>query len=133
MPAVRGVLFSSSYFIRNYDRPGGHVMGDLTTTTSPKKRGFAAMDAKKQREIASRGGQAAHKKGTAHQFNSREAQIAGRKGGRAVSQDRRHMAEIGRKGGEAGGTQTQSAPSQERQNISSKAGNKNQLVAAGRR
>lgn len=44
-------------------------------------RGFAAMDQQKQREIASKGGQAAHKQGTAHQFTSEEARLAGQKGG----------------------------------------------------
>jgi hypothetical protein len=63
------------------------------------KRGFASMDEKKQREIASKGGKAAHKKGTAHKFSSEEAKEAGQKGGEAVSQDREHMAEIGRQGG----------------------------------
>ena len=61
-------------------------------------RGFAAMDDAKQREIASAGGRAAHKKGTAHEFNSQEAREAGRKGGDKVSKDREHMARIGRKG-----------------------------------
>ncbi len=46
-------------------------------------RGFASMDADEQREIASKGGRAAHQKGTAHEFNSREAAEAGRKGGKA--------------------------------------------------
>jgi general stress protein YciG len=63
------------------------------------KRGFASMDQEKQREIASKGGKAAHEKGTAHEFTSEEAREAGRKGGEAVSQDREHMAEIGRQGG----------------------------------
>lgn len=63
------------------------------------KRGFASMDAEKQREIASKGGKAAHEKGTAHEFTSEEAREAGRKGGEAVSKDREHMAEIGREGG----------------------------------
>lgn len=63
------------------------------------KRGFASMDEKKQKEIASKGGKAAHEKGTAHEFSSEEAREAGRKGGEAVSRDREHMAEIGRKGG----------------------------------
>jgi hypothetical protein len=54
----------------------------------------------KQREIASKGGKAAHQKGTAHEFTSEEAREAGRKGGEAVSRDREHMREIGRKGGE---------------------------------
>jgi uncharacterized protein len=67
------------------------------------KRGFASMDEDKQREIASEGGRAAHERGTAHEFDSREAREAGRKGGETVSQDREHMAEIGRKGGERSG------------------------------
>jgi general stress protein YciG len=45
------------------------------------KRGFACMDPEKQREIASKGGKAAHEKGTAHKWNSIEAREAGRKGG----------------------------------------------------
>lgn len=65
------------------------------------KRGFAAMNQQLQREIASKGGQAAHQKGTAHEFDSEEARLAGQKGGVAVSRDRDHMAEIGRKGGES--------------------------------
>ena len=68
---------------------------------SEVKRGFAAMDEARQREIASRGGQAAHRQGTAHEFNSGEARRAGQKGGETVSRDRAHMAEIGRKGGES--------------------------------
>jgi uncharacterized protein len=65
------------------------------------ERGFASMDEEKQREIASKGGRAAHEKGTAHEFTSEEAREAGRKGGEAVSQNREHMSEIGRKGGES--------------------------------
>jgi general stress protein YciG len=64
-------------------------------------RGFASMDAEKQRSIASLGGRAAHRLGTAHEFSSEEAREAGRKGGEAVSANRAHMAAIGRKGGEA--------------------------------
>ena len=66
-------------------------------------RGFASMDRAKQKEIASKGGKAAHAKGTAHEFDSGEARDAGRKGGLAVSQNREHMAKIGRRGGEARG------------------------------
>ena len=44
-------------------------------------RGFASMDRVKQREIASKGGKAAHQKGTAHEWTSEEAREAGRKGG----------------------------------------------------
>jgi len=80
------------------------------TNQGTSNRGFASMDEDTQRKIASQGGQAAHQKGTAHEFTSEEAREAGRKGGEAVSQDRQHMADIGRKGGEAhGGSQQQSA------------------------
>ncbi|MCR4279650.1 MAG: KGG domain-containing protein [Candidatus Zambryskibacteria bacterium] len=46
-------------------------------------RGFAGMDPEKQREIASKGGKAAHESGNAHEFDSEEARRAGQKGGRA--------------------------------------------------
>lgn len=48
---------------------------------SIKDRGFASMDKAKQREIATRGGKAAHVKGTAHEWTREEAVEAGRKGG----------------------------------------------------
>ncbi len=67
------------------------------------KRGFAGMDPEKQRELSSRGGKAAHAKGTAHEWSSEEAREAGRAGGAKVSEDREHMKEIGKKGGYAGG------------------------------
>ncbi len=70
-------------------------------STGSSHRGFAAMDPAKQREIASKGGKAAHAKGTAHEFSSDEARAAGKKGGEAVSRDREHMARIGREGGQA--------------------------------
>jgi len=77
----------------------------MTTTSQPairsRARGFAAMDQGKQREIARRGGRAAHAQGTAHKFSSEEARRAGRKGGEAVSGNREYMARIGRRGGEA--------------------------------
>ena len=71
----------------------------------PKKinRGFGAMNAAKQRDIARKGGRVAHEKGTAHQFIPEEAREAGRKGGDAVSRDRHHIAKIGRLGGQAPG------------------------------
>jgi general stress protein YciG len=52
-------------------------------------RGFASMDRAKQREIASKGGKAAHQKGTAHEWTSEEARDAGRKGGLASHRRRR--------------------------------------------
>jgi hypothetical protein len=53
------------------------------------RRGFASMDPKRQKRIASMGGRAAHAKGTAHEFTSEEARIAGRKGGKASHAGRR--------------------------------------------
>src|SRR6187455_2294407 len=74
------------------------------------KRGFASMDAERQRQIASQGGKAAHEKGTAHEFDSAEAREAGRKGGKAAHEkgtahefDSAEAREAGRKGGEARG------------------------------
>jgi uncharacterized protein len=71
-----------------------------------KKRGFASMDAARQREIASKGGRAAHEKGTAHEFTPEEARAAGRKGGQSAhSRGTAHRftsdeaREAGRKGG----------------------------------
>lgn len=58
------------------------------------ERGFASMDDDKQREIASKGGKAAHEKGTAHEFTSEEAREAGRKGGEALTGEQH--AEAGR-------------------------------------
>jgi general stress protein YciG len=69
------------------------------------KRGFAAMDPDKQREIARMGGKAAHAKRRAHEFTSDEAREAGRKGGYAVSKNHEHMVAIGRRGGLARGRQ----------------------------
>lgn len=53
-------------------------------------RGFASMDSEKQREIASKGGKAAHEKGTAHEFSSEEAREAGQKGGKASHAQEEH-------------------------------------------
>ena len=60
-----------------------HLEEDLTMNNGERKerRGFASMSPEKQREIASKGGRAAHQKGTAHEWTSDEARNAGRKGG----------------------------------------------------
>ena len=63
-------------------------------------RGFASMDRAKQREIASKGGKAAHQKGTAHEWTSEEARDAGRKGG--IASHRRRREQMG--GGATEGT-----------------------------
>lgn len=71
-------------------------------------RGFASMDPRRQREIASEGGKAAHQSGNAHEFTSEEAREAGRKGGKAAHEKGRaheftseEAKEAGRKGGKA--------------------------------
>jgi uncharacterized protein len=84
-------------------RSNGPPQSGSGQARSRSNRGFASMDREKQREIASKGGRAAHAKGTAHEFDSGEARDAGRKGGVAVSRNREHMAAIGRRGGEARG------------------------------
>ena len=63
------------------------------------------MDRAKQREIASKGGKAAHQKGTAHEWTSEEARDAGRKGGIASHQRRREQM--------GGGTTSENTPSNE--------------------
>ena len=73
--------------------------GSAGRSAGRSNRGFASMDRERQREIASKGGRAAHRKGTAHQWSADEAREAGRKGGTSVSRDREHMAAIGREGG----------------------------------
>jgi general stress protein YciG len=60
-------------------------------TVAKEDRGFASMDRAKQREIASKGGKAAHQKGTAHEWTSEEARDAGRKGGLASHRRRREQ------------------------------------------
>ena len=72
------------------DRPPPPVEGE----GKPKRpRGFAAMDRKLVSEIARKGGKAAHSAGTAHEFTSEEARVAGRKGGRATHAKRRRTVE----------------------------------------
>lgn len=71
-------------------------------------RGFASMDRAKQREIASKGGKAAHQKGTAHEWTSEEARDAGRKGG--IASHRRRREQLGG-AQEEGGSQVSSPAS----------------------
>src|SRR5690242_20591363 len=66
-----------------------------------RSHGFASMSREQHREIASKGGKAAHTLGRAHQFTPEQAREAGRKGGLAVSRNREHMSQIGKKGGQA--------------------------------
>ena len=55
---------------------------------SLKERGSASMDGKKRREIASKGGKAAHALGIAHRWTPEEARLAGKKGGEASGRQR---------------------------------------------
>jgi uncharacterized protein len=77
-----------------------------TERNEPRKssnRGFAAMDAARQREIASLGGRAAHQQGKAHEFTSEEARAAGRRShetGNAHEFTPEEARAAGRKGGE---------------------------------
>jgi general stress protein YciG len=73
---------------------------------STAKRGFASMNEEKQREIASKGGHAAHEKGTAHEFTPEEAREAGHKGGQAAHEKgtaHEFTPEEARKAGHKGG------------------------------
>src|SRR5258705_3832921 len=78
LSALRGVQRGATEIQRDTGRmPGEEV------TVATEDRGFASMERIKQREIASKGGKAAHQKGTAHEWTSEEAREAGRKGGMA--------------------------------------------------
>jgi uncharacterized protein len=58
-----------------------------------ERRGFASMSPERQREIASKGGRAAHEKGTAHEWTAEEARRAGRKGGQVSRGGRGRLSE----------------------------------------
>ena len=75
-------------------------------------RGFASMDRAKQREIASKGGKAAHQKGTAHEWTSEEAREAGRKGG--MASHRRKQQQQGGSESSPGGAENESGGGGER-------------------
>jgi general stress protein YciG len=63
------------------------------TSERKERRGFASMSPEKQREIASKGGRAAHEKGTAHEWTADEARSAGRKGGQVSRGGRGRLVE----------------------------------------
>jgi general stress protein YciG len=84
-------------------------MAEEKDKSGTSKRGFGSMDEEKQREIASKGGKAAHEEGTAHEFDSEEASEAGSKGGKMqgkennpgnFANDTEKAREAGKKGGE---------------------------------
>jgi len=69
-----------------FPREEAHYPHTKRQSPWPKKvdAGSPEWTQKKQREIASKGGKAAHAKGTAHEFTAEEAREAGRKGGQAA-------------------------------------------------
>ncbi len=77
-----------------------------------KPRGFANMDAERQRQIASLGGRAAHQQGKAHEFTSEEAREAGRKGGMA-SGSARNRAAAARRAAQSSGAPAQAPADRE--------------------
>jgi len=78
-----GALSGGASSINGNRNDSGVDSRSTGSVTRKTPRGFAAMDPQAQRAIAAKGGRAAHQKGTAHEFTSEEARIAGRKGGEA--------------------------------------------------
>ena len=76
----------------------------VMTGQHKERRGFASMSPEKQREIASKGGRAAHEKGTAHEWSADEASAAGRKGGQVSRGGRGRLVEVTDAGIPAPGT-----------------------------
>ena len=82
---------------------------EMNTPASKERRGFASMTPEKQREIASKGGRAAHAKGTAHEWTSEEARVAGRKGGQISRGGRGRLSETSGNGGSIESTEPSGA------------------------
>src|SRR5687767_13822959 len=95
--------------------PGSGLWQEVSV--AKEDRGFASMDRVKQREIASKGGKAAHQKGTAHEWTSEEAREAGRKGGMA---SHRRRTELGsEQGGDTVSSDLSSSDLSDRSGLSS--------------
>src|SRR6476620_3249056 len=87
-----GIFFSrSTHMASNNQDNEGNKKGS-------SNRGFASMDPQRQREIASEGGRAAHRAGTAHEFTSEEAREAGRQS------HKNDPGQSGNQGGSQGGS-----------------------------
>lgn len=82
------------------------------------------MDAERQRQISAEGGRAAHRKGTAHEFDSEEAREAGRKGGQASGGSRRRRVA-------AGNPATEGTEPNERSESSESSGSESGTESAG--
>jgi general stress protein YciG len=97
------------------------------------QRGFASMDEEKQREIASKGGRAAHEKGTAHEFTleeAREAVRADHEKGTAHEFSSEEAREAGRKGGHSRGKDD--SEDEDKSSSSTRDGTSEQHAEAGR-
>jgi len=66
-----------------------------------KKQGLAALSPEALKALGSKGGKNALENGTLHEFTLEEQRRGGQAGGRAVSSNRAHMSEIGKKGAAA--------------------------------
>jgi len=98
---------------RRLENASGTEPGTRRDNVAKEDRGFASMDRAKQREIASKGGKAAHQKGTAHEWTSEEARDAGRKGGIASHQRRREQSGPGSDEGRSSGSESSGSAAQE--------------------
>jgi hypothetical protein len=90
------LLFSGDPCEKAQKRSTGISSGNVRKTmqtTKGRGRGFASMSSEKKREIASKGGKAAHAQGTAHRWTSEEAKAAGRKGGSMSKRRPKHTAQ----------------------------------------
>jgi general stress protein YciG len=96
---------------------GRNAMGERK-----ERRGFASMSPEKQREIASKGGRAAHQKGTAHEWTSEEARSAGRKGGQISRGGRGRLVD-----GPETSMESESAAPAERQDVVEGSGDSNDI------
>jgi general stress protein YciG len=99
--SVATLVFDCGVWTGREPCPGAFIAGQ-EGQVAKEDRGFASMDRNKQREIASKGGKAAHQKGSAHEWTSEEAREAGRKGG--IASQRRKQ-----DGGEAPGSSGENA------------------------
>lgn len=80
-------MYAASIKMKNIKKGGDNLMLESSKMNNNSRKGFASMDPDKQRKIASKGGRAAHRNGTAHEFTPEEAREAGRKGGKVRSSD----------------------------------------------
>ena len=83
---------------------------EMNPPARKERRGFASMSPEKQREIASKGGRAAHAKGTAHEWTSEEARVAGRKGGQISRGGRGRLSETSMNDSSSGFAEPSDAP-----------------------